>query len=345
MIHANYIISWQEKDMKESDYDIEKYWDNAIVIYANYQNGDLIAFSYPEVQSRYLVWCISGHGKIQVNHKDYIMRPGKMLFLPWNHSITYLADPRNPFRLGCIHIIPDLKSCSDEKIFYNPFHKAEPLQKQYYQRHNEKLPGLEDTFEADLPLNHPIFNLCNYIIDRFSVGCPEVMLRLFPRQLLYELFRLRSFSGKINPDDAMPENMKHLLNICTRRIEEELSIQLLRLNTHWSDSTIYRMFIKYTGMSPSQFIMTLRLDHATTMLTLSNLSIKEIASRLKFRDQFHFSKSFKRRFGCSPSQYRQSGRNATPEFPSLPLEDLGDIILPRKWLYGVSERMLENDEK
>jgi transcriptional regulator GlxA family with amidase domain len=41
-------------------------------------------------------------------------------------------------------------------------------------------------------------------------------------------------------------------------------------------------------------------------VTSTNLSVKEIAAKLQFCSEFHFSKCFKESTGQSPSSYRRS---------------------------------------
>lgn len=294
----------------------ENYWRNAIVIWANYTSGKRQSFCYQEVQSRFLVWCISGGGELTVNLKKYKMFPGKALFIPWNHMITYQPFASNPFCLGCIHIIPEIELNPDEPVYFNPFHSRMSTQKQYYQRHDEYLPGFEDIYEMELPPDHPLFRLGSYVIDRFAGSCPRYMLQLFPRLLLYELFCIRNNTLCNKPEaDILPNTFKIMLKLCYRMLEKDLNISVFTSNTGVSESSVYRLFLKYTGMSPGRFIMELRLEHATRMLCCTSLSIGEIANRLKFKSQFYFSKCFKRRFKMSPREFRQSGQEPIPESP------------------------------
>lgn len=53
---------------------------------------------------------------------------------------------------------------------------------------------------------------------------------------------------------------------------------------------------------PTGIFLILR---ACTYLQFSELKIKEIAYRLKYFDQFHFSKTFQKEMEITPSQYRK----------------------------------------
>lgn len=66
-----------------------------------------------------------------------------------------------------------------------------------------------------------------------------------------------------------------------------------------------RMFHAKYGISPKQYLTSLRLYRACKLLTTTDLSIAIIASSLGFDDQFIFSKIFKKEYDMSPSVYRK----------------------------------------
>src|SRR5882724_903833 len=61
----------------------------------------------PRVSSRMLLWCQEGKGRVRVNGVWYSMEPDDFLFLPWQHEVLYIADSREPFWVGGIHLIPE----------------------------------------------------------------------------------------------------------------------------------------------------------------------------------------------------------------------------------------------
>ena len=69
--------------------------------------------------------------------------------------------------------------------------------------------------------------------------------------------------------------------------------------------TLSRVLTKLTGQPTKQLILDRVLLEAARLLRFSDLSIKEIAARLGFSDQFAFSKAFKRRRGEAPLDFRE----------------------------------------
>ena len=74
-------------------------------------------------------------------------------------------------------------------------------------------------------------------------------------------------------------------------------------------STVYRAFRSRYGISVKEYIEESRMDKAQGLLRLSQASVKEVAYACAFGDWRQFSRSFKKRFGSSPSIWRaQHGR-------------------------------------
>ncbi|MEM6394430.1 MAG: AraC family transcriptional regulator [Planctomycetota bacterium] len=77
-----------------------------------------------------------------------------------------------------------------------------------------------------------------------------------------------------------------------------------------------RTLKQHLGLSPSQWITQQRLDHAALRLRMSRDPILHIALDLGYDNLSHFYRLFKRRFQCTPRQFRQ--RQHTPLQPTPP---------------------------
>lgn len=60
----------------------------------------------------------------------------------------------------------------------------------------------------------------------------------------------------------------------------------------------------YTGQTPMQWIISYTIGQAKRLLTQTGLSVKEIAEKLGFPEQFTFRKYFKTHTGMSPTDFR-----------------------------------------
>ena len=60
-----------------------------------------------------------------------------------------------------------------------------------------------------------------------------------------------------------------------------------------------------TGKSPNEYLRVIRMKKAASLLTETNLSMKEIAFLVGISDSLYFSRCFKEQFKLSPTQYRE----------------------------------------
>jgi len=74
------------------------------------------------------------------------------------------------------------------------------------------------------------------------------------------------------------------------------------------------LFQKELGVSPMKYVARIRLQLAQEFLLLTSDSMKEIADRLGFDDQHHFTRAFRRAEGMSPSEYRKKYKGSI-EYP------------------------------
>lgn len=78
----------------------------------------------------------------------------------------------------------------------------------------------------------------------------------------------------------------------------------LAVMEHLSESRYRTVFRKQTGLSPREYRIALRMQHACDLLTSSTLSINEISAACGYSDELYFNRLFKRRIGVPPGEYR-----------------------------------------
>lgn len=85
----------------------------------------------------------------------------------------------------------------------------------------------------------------------------------------------------------------------------DYSVEELSSDVGMHRMNLYRKLQSIAGMTPSEFIRTVRLKRAAQLLKSDpNLTVAEVSDMVGFNTQKYFSKYFKEMFGVSPSQYR-----------------------------------------
>ena len=63
-------------------------------------------------------------------------------------------------------------------------------------------------------------------------------------------------------------------------------------------------FKKYTGETPLQFLIKLRLDTAKNLLKSTTCTVNEISEMIGYDNPLYFSRLFSKHVGISPQKYR-----------------------------------------
>ncbi|WP_379211152.1 helix-turn-helix transcriptional regulator [Paenibacillus sp. GCM10012303] len=70
-------------------------------------------------------------------------------------------------------------------------------------------------------------------------------------------------------------------------------------------SYLVRAFKNEAGVTPMHYLNKLRLSAAVSYLANTEMGIQQIAESTGFNSLHYFSRLFKQKFGCSPSQWRE----------------------------------------
>lgn len=85
-----------------------------------------------------------------------------------------------------------------------------------------------------------------------------------------------------------------------------LSVAMLASECGLSHAQFIRLFRESFGQTPSDYIVSLRLQKAKELLSQTELSVKKISEICGFENQYYFSNFFKHRVGYAPTDYRKN---------------------------------------
>ena len=117
------------------------------------------------------------------------------------------------------------------------------------------------------------------------------------------LAEVREVGSSSRPDSAR-ELVASLADRIRERPGDDWRVAVLAEQADLSTQYLGRLFREHTGKPPKEYVLEARIEAARAYLRGSSLPIKRIADELGFHDEFHFSRSFKRRVGESPARYR-----------------------------------------
>ena len=120
---------------------------------------------------------------------------------------------------------------------------------------------------------------------------------------------LHFFSHSMNRHREQKENtlLARAQKIIDGNLNIPINLEMLADKLNISRSTLGRLFRSGRGMSPREYWIRQKTEAAEYLLLHTDLSVKEIAFRLGYSSQFHFSSEFRRLKGLSPIAYRKRG--------------------------------------
>lgn len=96
--------------------------------------------------------------------------------------------------------------------------------------------------------------------------------------------------------------------IMLEHLQEGITLEEVAQRVAMSYSWFRRIFKQYTGFSPHQYLLELKIQKAKDLLTTTNMSIKEIAFSAGFDNSEHFSSVFRNKTQLTPVSYRKLSR-------------------------------------
>jgi len=125
---------------------------------------------------------------------------------------------------------------------------------------------------------------------------------------------------------SAPLQITNALAEMEERLHETVSIRELAARAGWSHEYFTRTFVAALGMSPKQYVLRRRIERASELLRLQDLSVKEIAYRVGFQSEQYFSRVFARQVGTTATRYRE--KHADPRVLNLHLAPPNDVAAP-----------------
>lgn len=235
-----------------------------------------------------MIFVLSGDSFVAIQDKRYRVKPFEMVIIPpfVRHSIT--TSEENPHDNFWLHF--DI----------TPFYKQQELLLSL-------IRGEEYCFAVrDKGIVQQLFESLEQEMRLYRQG-NLVMASLLVKQLLLHLARDRE-QGE-HAFFIHSEEKHAMLRAITRYMEDHIANPIqardICLAFGLSRSGFYKLFRELVGMSPTDFLMRLRLKKAEVMLKLQDKTIAQISCELGFSNPYYFSKCFKDSYKKSPKAYQQ----------------------------------------
>ena len=237
----------------------------------------------PAVRDHYLIHCVfKGKGRFYTPEKSYSLEPGQGFLIMPGQITTYTADLLRPWQYGWVG-----------------FHGREASDILAACGLSREQPIL--SFENGEAVRLQVEELT----ARFEAGAHDFALLAG----LYGFFSLLVTSRSGESGSRM---LDVALDFIRKNYSYSLSVEGLAARCGVDRSQLFRVFKRYLGLSPQQYIIQYRLERAADLLRSTDLSVTQIQYSCGFGDLSHFSRLFKSRYGISPAAYQRKENGSRP---------------------------------
>ncbi len=133
----------------------------------------------------------------------------------------------------------------------------------------------------------------------------EELLEMYLRQIF--LLIQRSWEErKPTVSSYLQEEIDYARKYFNEHYNEDISIEEYAQSRGMSVSWFLRNFKQMTMKSPMQYILSIRINNAVSLLETTDYNVTEISTIVGYDNPLYFSRIFKKQKGVSPSDYRKS---------------------------------------
>lgn len=170
--------------------------------------------------------------------------------------------------------------------------------------HEDRLNGLEVGADSYIPKPFDIRHL--HIRIEQLIKTREVLKEKYMKKISLVS---KNFTEEENNDSASYDDMliQKIIQYINENISDgNLNGESIANNVGMSRMNLHRKLKALVGMSAGDFIRTIRLENAKKELTLNQKSVSEISYDSGFSSPSYFYTCFLKKYGISPTEYRNS---------------------------------------
>lgn len=108
---------------------------------------------------------------------------------------------------------------------------------------------------------------------------------------------------------AINDHFHNALVYINKNYKEEITLSDIARQVNLSPEYLSRLFKKHSGMRVSDYIISMRMNHAKILMKYTDTPVNEMASLSGYNSTPHFIREFKKTFGKSPQKLRKEYRD------------------------------------
>ncbi len=214
------------------------------------------------------------------NSQEIVFRAGDILLItPEQHHILYHTKNGPETIISCIHF---------------EFLKGNLFSNKDYSLKREIPIKIETKGDPEI---RQLFRKCFDTYSAFS-SYKELLLSTILKEILIRVFEY----SEGNKKEILSLRMNKMLYYIKKNYNKNITRKKISERFNLAPEYINALFKQELGITPTQYLHRERINRAYIFLSQEKLSVKEVAEKVGFYDQAHFSRTFKKILNISPSK-------------------------------------------
>lgn len=119
-------------------------------------------------------------------------------------------------------------------------------------------------------------------------------------------------------EDSQYKNISEkIIHIIHQEFDSDLTLDEIATRLHYNPNYLSSIFRKEMDISFSEYLSSYRHHVAKNWLVETDMSVKEISEKLKYKNPQNFIRSFKKLEGTTPGKYRDQKKACKTKSPAL----------------------------
>lgn len=231
-----------------------------------------------------LILCVKGSGWCEMDNKTLRVEANQILIIPRGKPHIYGTSESEPWSIHWLHLTGTHVDYLINQVFNDI-----------------------DVFDVDAVSVATLRQLFQECYDLFLGGF--VLQRLiYLSQICHYLlgcifFNNRSFSPTLR--SSRFHDLEPTMTFLHQSINKPLTLKEIADHAGLSVSHFSFLFKQQTNYSPMDYFIHLKIQHACTLLTLTDKIVRDIGQAVGYEDPYYFSRIFTKIIGKSPTAFRQ----------------------------------------
>lgn len=239
-----------------------------------------------------LLYIMQGDGQYIVNGKAYLVQPGNLIIC--NAGVMHGEAPYLKHCAESYCLV--LKDLYLPELLPNTLSKPSDTPVYFFTEDRAEVEHILLALYAQHAHSTEAYTVCNLLANALL-------------NIIYAKIVSRQKTGALAQKND-EEFIQSIIQFLDEHYQEPISLQELGKEFHISPSYLSHIFKTEIGLPPIKYLMNRKIGESQNLLMNTSLPISDISDSLGFNDSGHFSRTFKKYIGITPSEYRQYFRNS-----------------------------------